>query len=330
MISKLQYQYSILRYKHDVRTEEFLNVGVFFWVPEDSWCDFLFTEKPNRVLAAFPNVEKDELISVLKEIRSRICSINTSSKTGVLSIAHEALPPDDSSLKWSAPRSGRAINTKAALERVYSSFVTRYQPAKEKHVRSDWNVWHDFSKNLKLYNILGYFRRGSIKTPMKSYRFDHVWHSSVIPQVIATISLDAGSEKEMADKTVNWVGQIGCLSKSNDNFKLHIVLGKPSKKSLDPLYKTATGMLKEEVDAERMDIFNEQDSPILAEKLAKEIHAQNPVSDTRNTFSCSLQKPRYTTWVSCFKKETSLLASSQNGRRYGREASNFASFHPRG
>jgi hypothetical protein len=71
MSSELQYQYSILRYEHDVRTEEFLNVGVFFWVPEDGWCDFLFTEKPNRVLAAFPNAEKNELISVLKEIRSR-------------------------------------------------------------------------------------------------------------------------------------------------------------------------------------------------------------------------------------------------------------------
>jgi hypothetical protein len=43
-------------------------------------------------------------------------------------------------------------------------------------------------------------------------------------------------------------------------------------------------MLKEGVDTERMNIFNEQDSPLLAEKLAKEIHAQNPVSDTYNTF----------------------------------------------
>jgi len=282
MSSELQYQYSILRYEHDVRTEEFLNVGVFFWVPEDGWCDFLFMEKPNRVLAAFPNAEKNELISVLKEIRSRICGIDISSKTGVLSIAHEALPHDDSSLKWSAPRSGHATNPKAALERVYGSFVTRYQSAKEKHARSDWNVWNDFSKKLKLYNILDYFQRGSIKTPLKSYRFDHVWHST-IPRIITTISLDAGSEKEIADKTTNWVGQISCLSKSNDNFKLHIVLGKPSKKSLDPLYKTAAGMLKEGVDTERMNIFNEQDSPLLAEKLAKEIHAQNPVSDMRNT-----------------------------------------------
>jgi hypothetical protein len=53
MKTEIEYMYALLRYEHDIRTEEFLNVGVLFWAPEQRKLRFKYTESTS---ASFRNI----------------------------------------------------------------------------------------------------------------------------------------------------------------------------------------------------------------------------------------------------------------------------------
>ncbi len=50
MKSQTPYRYSILRYMYDVRTQEFLNVGILFHAPQEAFLRFRGIEKTGQAL----------------------------------------------------------------------------------------------------------------------------------------------------------------------------------------------------------------------------------------------------------------------------------------
>lgn len=272
MKPELSYRYTVLRYEHDVRTEEFLNVGVLFWVPEKRSLEFLHTDRGSRLTGAFPNISADELIKSLRELRSKLTSLNLSQENSddILAIAHRALPADDSSLKWSAQSAGYAANPKAALELVFSRMVTQYEHKRERHVRSDQDLWNDLAQHLRPHHVLGHLRRTTIQTPIRKYRFDHAWQNG-FPHIVEPVSLDAETRETVADKTTHLVGQMMDLARSKENFMLHVVLGKPTAKNLQAEYSSAIELLDRGADKSRMQLIQQDEVPNFANRVAAEI-----------------------------------------------------------
>ena len=273
MKTELSYRYTVLRYEHDVRTEEFLNVGVLFWVPEKSKLDFLFADRAKRLTAAFPGVEADQLARSLKELKSKVQSLEPASSDDVLSIAHRVLPSDDSSFKWSTTRAGHAENPQAALERAFHCMVTRYEQKREKHVISDKDLWHEVKERLRPHNVLHLFHPATIKSPIREYHFDHSWRNGR-PHILVPVSLDAETRESVADKTTKWVGQIMDLSRSRDDFRLNLVLGEPAAAALHAEYRSAIELLESGRDDSRMRIIPHAEVSRFAKSLAEEIQAQ--------------------------------------------------------
>jgi hypothetical protein len=274
MKSELSYRYTILRYEHDVRTEEFLNVGVLFWVPEKHSVEFLHTDKGSRLTGTFPNIPANELIKSLRELRSKLAGLDVSHRNSddILAIAHRALPADDSSLKWSAPRAGYAANPKAALELVFNRMVTQYEHKRERHVRSDQDLWNDLAHHLRPHHVLKHLRRTTIQTPIRKYRFDHAWQNG-FPHIIEPVSLDAKTRDTVADKTTHLVGQMMDLARSQENFMLHVVLGKPTARNLQGEYASALELLTRGADNARMQLVQQDEVPSFANRIATEIKA---------------------------------------------------------
>jgi hypothetical protein len=52
-----KYEFQILRYYHDVVTNEFLNVGIVFFVPEENYISSKTIENSNRISAIFHGVD---------------------------------------------------------------------------------------------------------------------------------------------------------------------------------------------------------------------------------------------------------------------------------
>jgi hypothetical protein len=283
MKAEFSYRYTVLRYEHDVRTEEFLNVGVLFWVPEKCWLEFLFTDKTSRLTAAFPGAQADELIRSLKELRSKLAglSLSQTNNDDVLDIAHRALPADDSSLKWSTPRAGYAANPKAALELAFNRMVMQYEHKRGKNVRSDQDLWNDLAQHLRPHSVLGHFHRAAIQTPIRKYRFDHAWQNGC-PHIVEPVSLDGETKEFVADKATRLVGQMMDLARSEEDFMLHVVLGKPLATNLQAEYASATELLDRGADKSRMQLIRQEEVPSFANRVANEIKTHFGATEDKN------------------------------------------------
>jgi hypothetical protein len=272
MKPELPYRYTLLRYEHDVRTEEFLNVGVLFWVPETRFLDLLFTEKSTRIKAAFPDVDASELTEAFAELRSKLASLGStlSNDEDILDIAHRALPHDDSSLKWSPVSAGRATHPKAVLEAVYDRTVSQYERRRKPQIRSDIDIWNDLAKRLKTHSVLEHFHQTVVRTPIRRYQFNYAWQNER-PHIVVPVSLDAVNEEGVADKATRWAGQIMDLSRSDQLFNLDILLGEPTKPKLKPEYEGAVEFLTAGIHCDRIQVTPQASVSQFAERVANQI-----------------------------------------------------------
>jgi hypothetical protein len=62
MKTEREYRYAVLRYEHDIRIEEFLNLGLLFWVLDDKKLKFKYTENKSRLSGAFPDSNPSEIL----------------------------------------------------------------------------------------------------------------------------------------------------------------------------------------------------------------------------------------------------------------------------
>jgi hypothetical protein len=272
MKPEFAYRYTVLRYEHDVRTQEFLNVGLLFWIPNKYRLVFRHTDKKSRLTAAFPDAEADELIDSLRQLANRITDIEPSQMKSddLLAFAHLALPSDDGSLKWSAPSAGCTDNPQAALGDVFDRLVARYERRRERRVRTNNDLWHVFANHLRPYDVLQHFHQAVIKTPMRRYEFDHSWQNHC-PHIVAPVSLDGGTKEAVADKATQWAGQIMDLDRSREDFKLNLVLGEPAQSAFHLAYESAVELLARDASSDRIRVVQETEMPLFAEELAEEM-----------------------------------------------------------
>ena len=149
MCEKQHYDYVVLRYVHDIVSQEFVNVGVVLFSPSDQRLVGRFQEKFARIKKFFPDFEKRAFSTSLEAIqrgldheRSRTeLSIQLSKTTDFTSRLHQVLPKDDSALQWSNIGSGVSANFDEALDQLFTRFVSRYD--KPETVADHKNVAHN-------------------------------------------------------------------------------------------------------------------------------------------------------------------------------------------
>jgi hypothetical protein len=121
------YRYAVLRYVHDIRTQEFLNVGVLFHAPESGLLKFRRIERTNRLSGAFPGIEPKTVLETLAGIGEDFARLAPPSRdTPTEKICHAVIPKDDSSFQWAAPSGGVTDDLDKALESVYFRHLGRY------------------------------------------------------------------------------------------------------------------------------------------------------------------------------------------------------------
>jgi hypothetical protein len=115
------YTYTILRYIHDMRNGEFINVGVVAYMPASSGSleshkarlVFRIDEHHDRALCVFPDLHIEAyrlaIQSVTRTLDDQARRIEvgiTPDYHNVMAIAYRAHPADDSGLRWSPVASG--------------------------------------------------------------------------------------------------------------------------------------------------------------------------------------------------------------------------------
>jgi hypothetical protein len=129
------YSYSITRYVHDVKTREFINVGVVVALCHEPCVAARFTTDYRRVKAAFPTLDIEVFLARMKRLQAcfddidvaRCAEVRAREGQSIEALIRSVLPLEDSALHWSRSSSGVCGSVPVLLETLYRRFVARHE-----------------------------------------------------------------------------------------------------------------------------------------------------------------------------------------------------------
>jgi hypothetical protein len=276
---KISYTYSVLRYMHDITTGEFVNVGVVLYSREARYASALCRSTFGRLSKTFPGMDGDAFKSLMRFVQSRIEEIGDGLKkelplnghpSSVADVAHAVLPPDDSSLQWSAPGSGLAENLSQTLELLYDRLVMSYDERPQQDRRSDEEVWRKYRRSLESRHVLKHLQPKKISVQDDEVQFQYAWKNGVW-HCLEPVSFDLSSADSIREKAHKWLGQLLSVKEAKEAFKVYLLLGEPQNESLRPAFDKAVSILHRlPVDSE---VIREERAGEFSEQFAREIEA---------------------------------------------------------
>ncbi len=250
MTEQRAYTYTTLRYVHDVRTGEFLNVGVVLHAASLGQLVFRTRKTFGRVRRMFPDLDSDAFQTAMRAVdRALAAQARRLADDGdAVSIARRALPADDSTLQWSAPGSGVSENLARTLDRLYARMVTRYD-AHGTPRRTDDDVWRPVREKLAQLAIPIQLEEKVIASATDEIAFKHAWRNGKW-HAYEPLSLDLADAEGIKDKARRWRGHLaavadGAREELREELKLNFIVGAPRDPALRPAYRNALTILRQ-------------------------------------------------------------------------------------
>jgi hypothetical protein len=183
------YTYTILRYVHDVRTGEFLNVGVVLHAASVGELAFKTRKTFGRGKRMFPDLDSDAFHAAMQAVDRALAAQaqqmgeaeRVAGDGNAVSIARQALPDDDSTLQWSELGSGVTDDLSKSLEKLYVRMVTRYDTHTTPR-KTDENVWRPVREKLAQLDIPIQLEEKVVTSATDEIAFKHArkngkWHA---------------------------------------------------------------------------------------------------------------------------------------------------------
>lgn len=261
------YTYSILKFIPDMRTGEFVNVGVALHSSIGEGALIKCRSTFGRVTKLNHKVDGHGLLRTLKnistEFRNSAERFQFEKVESVASLCDFVLPRDDSSLQWDTVRRGKCKDINGELDRLFERFVSYADEDKTLRKTED-DIWRVFNKELKMRNLDNYLKPRVFQTPDDEVKFDHavkngIWHC------VQPVSFDLLHASSIKDKAHKWLGHIASVSNANEDFRVYFLLAEPSDKNLAKPFENAKSILKK-IPSEP-DLYSESASAELLDKL---------------------------------------------------------------
>ena len=218
------YHFRILRYVHDVSTEEFVNIGVMMWIPERSKLIFDANERFGRLSGFFKNFDGSGYRQMIHNLQRSFRAIdidlqnpglfkNTPETTS--EIFNELVREDASCFQWSPLMSGISTNPEERFNQLFEEFVTFHEPLGAPQRRNETMIWKTVHQALKDRDLESRVQFDvKMETPDFHYSFKLGWHNGT-RQVLEPISLTLRYPARIVDKAHTWSGRLFNLSKNN-------------------------------------------------------------------------------------------------------------------
>ena len=252
MTEQRSYTYTTLRYVHDVRTGEFLNVGVVVHAGSLGRLEFKTRKTFGRAKDMFPDLDGDAFRGAMRAIdralafqAEQVASAGLLAGEGnALSIARQALPIDDSTLQWSELGSGVSDDLTKALDRLYARMVTRYDTHSAPR-KTDDDVWRPVHDKLAQLGIPIQLEAKTVTGTTDEIAFKHAWKNGKW-HAYEPLSLDLADADGIKDKARRWRGHLAAVADgAQEELKLHFIVGGPQNPALRPAYHTALKILQQ-------------------------------------------------------------------------------------
>ena len=134
IVDSIKYAYKILRYRHDVVSGEFVNIGIVFYDAEKRFLCARVTDNYERIAHFFGSVASPMLLRATKQIEHVLNDIGqqmtthsqTRSVKSITDITSSVLPPNDNSLFFSTVFNGWHLDHQKAFDETFERLVGRY------------------------------------------------------------------------------------------------------------------------------------------------------------------------------------------------------------
>jgi len=275
---RTNYSFSVLRYVYDPVSQEFVNVGVVGYSRDTRQLYARCAQNYGRISKFFGSFDGVRLRQTLRFIQDRLNDI-ASAMTSELEfrptrslgdILNSVLPLDDSSLRFIDAGVGLTDDLTAEVEGLFVRYVERYSgdlgPAK----RADEDVWKSFRGCFDRNEITPRLQPKRIVARNYEYDFNHSWKNGIW-QLLEPVSFDLQNNQAIAEKANRWVGRAVGLEDSQDEFKLYLLLGKPSDERLTAAYRKAENLLHKMPI--RHELIEETEAAEFARELAAKMHS---------------------------------------------------------
>lgn len=282
MTAENTFQYAILRYIHDPVTQEFLNVGIVVYSPQERYLNCLLTTHYARLSDAFNGINGEHFRRQVNYIERRVQQLSRqqlqsglfdSHAPGIEIILRQVLSEDDSSLVFGGYGGGLADDLNRELRSLFARLVERYMVQEERSSRTEEEVWHIYRQEFDRHNVTAQLGPVTIQTPTYHYEFNHAWKNELWHPV-EPVSFDLMHERSILDKASKWVGRSLMLADSADMGKLYLLLGAPQRADVQQAYQDAVTNLRAKA-GQKLELVEEQDAARFSARLAELMEAHS-------------------------------------------------------
>jgi hypothetical protein len=253
MKAEIKFGYSVLRYVHDITTQEFVNVGVLVYSPENRILRLKCSPELRRVHSLFPSAEPKQIKTLLHHVQDAFATYaarlapgsgNRSIPDEVMKAAAEVLPKDSSALQWASAGGGYAASLDTAMEKLFARYVQHYEHAAHLGRRPGRGaVLNPFRKELKESGVLDYLKPRVLKGELEAYEFPLAWKNKVY-HCYEAVNLNLKSSSEVHARAFEWVGRALDLDHSKEKHSLHLLVAEPALSELRSAYRDTCGALR--------------------------------------------------------------------------------------
>jgi hypothetical protein len=286
-MSRISYNYAVVRYVHDAAVDERLNVGVVMAASAEKWLGFRFDEHYKRLSLTFRDFDGDgyratveRFCRALSDARKSLegLPLVQSAFVDIGDMLRHTWPDQGLSFRVGETFAGVTDDLDDALEHVFDRMVRSQYPAGTEARRSNEQVWQVFKRPLEAARATRPLREKSFKSSVFELTFEHAyknqqWH------VLQPISFDYKSRDAIQRIAMQWLGHGVALKEQPDLGKLYLLLGAPREGHRSAYQKAKTLLHKIELPTE---LVEEDAADDFARDLAKSMreHGVEGMDDT--------------------------------------------------
>lgn len=279
---KLPFEAVAVRYVHDVRTEEFLNIGVVVLCAKHRFAGARFLPQWGRVTAAFPGADYVLLRRIARAFERRCAEWSAEANgqqslqpiTDVGALLRSVMLPDDASVQLSQIISGVTADPERTLAELFTVYAGSTLLKEERASRDDGDVWRDFAARRLTNTSLKKLQRHVLHAPHYELPFDNAWKNGTW-NVAQPVSFDLLDPRAIRDKATSWTGKLLTVKPHELDTNVYLLVGMPandSPASVREAANDALAILEGNVSREA-NVLTEDHGEKLAKKIAEDLAA---------------------------------------------------------
>lgn len=247
-----RYEFSVLRYRHDLISGEFVNIGIALFDVTERKLIVKLSERYTRLSALWGGFNGARYRAMMRYLEA---SLNECSKTlespelgggpdDLSAILKHALSDDDLGFQASEIRYGVSETPANRTTELFERLVERYAHHPEMGGRDDQEVGRLLERQIRKSNIIKHVQFDyAITSPLYEHKFKVGWKNGKT-QVTDPISFDLKDGGHIVEKALQWTGRLGNLGKSAQ-FAFTAIVAPPSNVKLNSSVNRAVAILKE-------------------------------------------------------------------------------------